>query len=229
MGTYGLGSPNDLFIGSFSVSITDIIHNGTGKNEAVLHHDSHLCTKRMQCHLGDIYAVNQYPAGIHVVETADQVDYGCLTRTGGTHQGIGFTCFHRKRYILQNGISFFITEIHMFKGYVTFDCRHLYRILRILYFHFFINGFKDTFQIGNCSEQGIVETCQGIDRVPETADVCCKRHQHTYRNAAFRIAHPTDTQHINKGGGDHGNHVNTGTHQKIETHCLHPGLSVASA
>ena len=76
MGTNGFGGTDNLFIRGGTVSVTDIIHDGAGKDKAVLHHDAHLGTQGMKSDLGYIGIINPDSAAADVVETAEQVDDG---------------------------------------------------------------------------------------------------------------------------------------------------------
>ena len=52
--------------GQFAVA--DVVSDGAGENEAVLHHDPHLGTEGVDGHIRDILAVNEDTAAVHVVE-----------------------------------------------------------------------------------------------------------------------------------------------------------------
>ncbi len=86
----------DLILGGSQFSVTDVVADGSGENETVLHHDSHLGTERVDRHLGDILAIDQHPAAVHVVEAGDQVDDGTFSGAGGADQGHALAGFHRE-------------------------------------------------------------------------------------------------------------------------------------
>ena len=51
MGAYGFRSQDYFIVRSRPVAVADVIHNRSGENEAVLHHDAHLRAQGMQRHL----------------------------------------------------------------------------------------------------------------------------------------------------------------------------------
>ena len=94
MGTYRLGSGDDLLISGFPVAVADIVHNGSGEDEAVLHHDAHLGTQGMDGVLGNVVAINENLPGIYIIEAADQVDNGRFAGSCGAYDGVGFTLLY---------------------------------------------------------------------------------------------------------------------------------------
>ena len=54
MGTYGFGRRDNLLVRGVQPAVPDVIHNGSGENEAVLQHDAHLRTQGMQRHSGNV-------------------------------------------------------------------------------------------------------------------------------------------------------------------------------
>ena len=52
------GSGDYLLVGGCFVPVTDVIHNGPGEDEAVLHHDAHLAPQGADGDFGYIRAVD---------------------------------------------------------------------------------------------------------------------------------------------------------------------------
>ena len=75
-------------------------------------------------------------------------------------------------------MTFLVAEGYVFKGNFAFDGRHFHGILRILNQNRLVNGFKNTFQIGDGGQERVIKTCQCVNRLPETADVCGKSNQY---------------------------------------------------
>ena len=224
----GFGRLDDLLVRGGAVAVADVVHDGAGEDEAVLHHDAHLGAQGVQGHLRDIYAVYGDPAASDVVETAQQVDDGGLARAGGSHDGEGFAGHGGEAHVVQGLDAFLIGEGNVVEADFPGDGRHFLRVGSVLYGDRRIDGLKNTLQIGDGGEQRIVEIRQGGDGGPEPADVSGKGHQNAHggRAAVHRHIH---NGNIQEGGGHGGDHVHGGSHHEVEAHGLHPCLAVAVA
>ena len=96
----GFGSVDDVLVRCGQISITDVVHNGAGEDKAVLHHDAHLLPQGFQGHAGDVRAVDQDPAGVHIVEAADEIDDGRFAGACGTDDRVGVTGVRGKVYLI---------------------------------------------------------------------------------------------------------------------------------
>ena len=108
-----------------------------------------------------------------------------------------------------------VAEIHMGKLHFSTDLRHLHRSRNIFYFHFLVNGLKDTFQIGHGRQDVVVYAGQRIDRRPEAADIRGKCHHDTHRHAAVPSGNAGNTDHIDKRGRDRRDQIHHRRHQKL--------------
>ena len=229
MRTNCFGSPDDVFVGGGAVAIADIVHDRSGENKAVLHHNAHLRAKGVDRHLGDIHIVDQDRAGVDIVEPADQIYDGGLAGSGGADNGEAFPGVSRKIDILQDRMSRIVAEADVPEFDLSGDRRHCNGVRRIFYQNFLIDRLKDTLQIGDGGQQRVIKAGQRVDRIPEAADIGGKSDQNTDRNAGVTAHHPSDAEHIHKGGSDDGDNVNTRSHQEIEFHGAHPRTPIAAA
>ena len=128
---------------------------------------------------------------------------------------------------MQDRNTVFIAEGDMVKRNISFDLRHLNGIRCIFYCHRFVNRLKDTFQIRNCREHTIIKVCDRIDRLPEAADICCKRDQLTGCHAIqSSIYNAVNTDHIYKCRCDRGDQIDHRSHCKVIDHGTHPRLAI---
>ena len=118
----------------------------------------------MKSDLGYIGIINPDSAAADVVETAEQVDDGGFAGTGRAYNGKGLAGHGGEAYIIQSFIAFLVGEGYMIKGNLSCDGRHFHGVRLIFYGNGLVNGFKNTFQVGNRSQQGIVKVCQRGDR-----------------------------------------------------------------
>ena len=211
MSAHGPGSLYDLFIGGVQIAIADVVHDGAGEDEAVLHHHAHLGPQGADGHGGDVRAVYEHLPGIHVVEPGDQVHDGGLAGAGGAYESVGLSLLCGKADIVQDPVSRLIAEAHIPEFHLAPDRRHFHGTLRVLYQDRLIDGLEDALQVGDGGEQRVVEIGQRIDGCPEAPDVGSKSNQYTYRQCGVRSQYPADAQHVDERGGDDGNHVHAGS------------------
>ena len=126
-------------------------------------------------------------------------------------------------------MSLLVAEAYILEFHLAMDRWHLGGTFRIFHLYRFINGLEDPLQVGDGGEQGIVESCQGVDRCPEASYVGGEGDEHTYRQCGIRRQDPADAQHIDEGRGDGGNDVHRGPHGKVELDGIHPGPAVVAA
>ena len=89
-----------LFLCGIEFSVTDIVLDGSGKNKAVLHHNSHLPAQGMNGHFGDVLVIDQYSSAVYVVETRNQVDDGAFSGSRRSYQCHALTRLYGKGHIL---------------------------------------------------------------------------------------------------------------------------------
>ena len=117
--------------------------------------------------------------------------------------------------MVQNGVPFLIAKAYISKCHFALYGRHFHRVFRIFYIDRLINGFKDTLQIGDGCQQGVIEACQSVDGSPEAADISGKGNQHTHGQRSVRRENPADPQHIDEGCGDGGNNIHAWPHGEV--------------
>ena len=184
----------------------------------------------MKCRLGNILSVNSYTSTVGIVEAAQKIDDRGLACTGRTHNGNRLSLIHMKADVLQDRDAILITESNMIKVYRALDLRHLHCVRCIRYFHRLINGLKDTLQIGDCRQNAVIKSGNGIDRLPESGNICRKHHKHTDRHTGSAASKNTwYTHHIYKGCGDHRDQIHHRTHHKVIINCFEPCFPVTHA
>ena len=82
MGINGFGCINHFFVGSFRLSVTDVIANRAGENKGILQNNAQLATQRMQGYIADILSVNIDCSSLWIIEAAEQVDNRALAGSG---------------------------------------------------------------------------------------------------------------------------------------------------
>lgn len=111
----------------------------------------------MKGYLGDIHVVHPHSTTVHIVKTAQQIDDGRLSRAGRSDDRKGFSRLSGEADVIQNLYAVLIAEIHMVERHFSGDRRHFYSVGSILDRHRLVDGLKDTLQIGNCRQKGIVK------------------------------------------------------------------------
>ena len=149
MGAYGFRSQDYFIVRRRPVAVADVIHNRSGENEAVLHHDAHLRAQRMQRHLGDIRIININRSAADIVEAAQQVDNGGFSRASRPYDSEGFAGHGREAHVIQCFYALLVGEGYMVKGNFANDRRHFHCAGGVLDSDRLVDGFKNTFQIGN--------------------------------------------------------------------------------
>ena len=90
MSADGFGSLDDLFVACLPVAVTDIVHNRTGKDKAVLHHNPHLGAQGLDRNRRNVDSIYQDLTGADIIKTTDKVDNRRFTCSRRTDDGVGF-------------------------------------------------------------------------------------------------------------------------------------------
>ena len=189
------------------IAIADIVHNGSGKDKTILHHNSHLASKTFQGHAADVDAIDQHFSAVHIVKTTDKIHNRRLSGSCRSDDRDTFSRLRLQIYMLKNLDSRFVTKSNILKLDFSTDRRHRDRVFTVFDIDRLINCLKNSLQIRNRREERIVKRCQRIDRVPEAADICGKCYQHTDRNTGIRLKHPLDSKYVDKRCRDIGNNI----------------------
>ena len=75
-----------LCLGRIKLSVTDVFHNGSGKQVCILKNDSEGMTKVILLNLSDVDAIVTNLSILNIVETVDQVGDGGLSGTSGADE-----------------------------------------------------------------------------------------------------------------------------------------------
>ena len=168
---HGLGRLNDLLVGRAQLAVADVVHDGAGEDEAVLHHDAHLLAQRAQLHVAHVVAVQQHRAAGHVVEPADQVDHGALARAGGADERNRLPGLHGKGYVLQNGLFAVIGEGYVVEIHTAGNRRQVDGVGLILNVGRRVHDFENALHGRHGGQNAVVEVRQGIQRLPEAPKI----------------------------------------------------------
>ena len=109
-------SPNgipDLFIRRIQTAIENIFFDRGIEEECILRHKADVVTKRADCHISDVDAVDINGSACHIIETRKQVGNGRLAGAGWADDGDGLSGFGDEIQIRQYRIFFFIGKGHM--------------------------------------------------------------------------------------------------------------------
>ena len=184
----------------------------------------------MKLHLRNVLSVNSDTSAVGIVESAQQIDDCCLTGTGRSHDRDRLSLIHMKADILQDRNTILIAEGYMLKVNISLNLRHFDGIRLVCDLHRFIDCLEDTFQIGNCRQHAVIKAGNRVDRLPESGNIGGKHNKHTNRNAGGSAAHNAgNTDHIHKGGRDHGDQIYHRAHHKVIINSFEPRLLITHA
>ena len=171
MRVHGLGGLNDFLVGRVQLAVADVVHDGAGEDEAVLHHDAHLLAQRAQLHVAHVVPVQQHRAASHVVEPTDQVDHGALARAGGADERNRLPGLHGEGYVLQNGLFTVIGEGHVVEVHAAGNRRQVDRVGLVLNVGRRVHDFENALHGRHRGQHVVVEIRKGIQRLPEAPQI----------------------------------------------------------
>ena len=98
----------------------------------ILQHDSKGTPQIILLYLIHVNPVVADLTVLNVVETIDQVCYGSLARTGGTHESNLLARFGVELHIMQHHLVVVITEIHTVEDHVSFQLHIIHGVIRLM-------------------------------------------------------------------------------------------------
>ena len=123
MGAGGFCRLYNLIIGCIKSSITNILHNSSGKEVCLLKNEAQGSSEILFLDLININAVITDLTVSYVVETVDKVGDSCLSRTGCAYESDFLTRLGKYGNIEKDLFSRYIFEINVIKQYVTLKLR----------------------------------------------------------------------------------------------------------
>ncbi len=118
--------------------------------------------------MGNVRAVNQDAAGVHIVEAADQVDNGGLASACGAYDGVSVTGIGCEAHFIENLHTILIAKADLLECDFAVDGRHCHSVRSIFYINRLIDRLKNALQVSDRREQRIVKGGKGVDRFPES-------------------------------------------------------------
>ena len=115
------GGGDALLIAGIQVAVTDILHNGAGKEVGVLQHDTQAAAKVRLLDLVDIDAVIADLAVVDIVEAVDQVGDGRLAGAGGADKGQLLARFRIQGDVVQDGLFRGVAEVDVIETHVALE------------------------------------------------------------------------------------------------------------
>ena len=111
-----LGGLDALFICGIQLAVTDILHNGAGKQVGILQNHTQASA---QVGLGDLVDVDVIVADLavgDVIEPVDQIGDGGLAGTGSTDEGDLLTGTGIQGDVVEDGLFGNVAEVHILQG-----------------------------------------------------------------------------------------------------------------
>ena len=84
-------------------------------------------------------------ASIHIIETHQKFDQRCLSSSSWSYDRNFLTFFDIDGEVIDDRLIFVISEVYMFKCYISSKCINRYRVFFNFDFFLFFQEFKDTF------------------------------------------------------------------------------------
>ena len=223
VGVHGLGGGDDFFVRGVQPPVADVVHDGAGEYEGVLHHHAHLLPEGAKLYIPYVVAVDLDRSAHHVVEPGHQIDHGGFARAGGAHQGDGLAGLDGEGHVLQNRLGGVIIEGHMVELHLALHRGQGVGVWLVLYGRGSVHDLEYPLHGGHGGEHGIVEVGQGVQRLPEPAQV--PQYEQKSRQVQRPAAHQPHAEVIHQGGADVAGHVQHGPEGVVEVYGVHPGFA----
>ena len=111
--------PDDLLFCGIRLTHTDIVTDGAGTQPGLLQYHTIIGTEASSGDVPDIGAVHFNGAGVHIVETHQQIDDGGLTASGRTYDSNSLPGFYLQVKVLDQLLLRYILEIYILQFYVA--------------------------------------------------------------------------------------------------------------
>ncbi len=119
---------------------------------------------------------------LHVVKTADEIDDGGFARTGGSHQGDGFTGGDGEAHVVQDVCTAVVGKRDMGEADFPRNGRDDGHVPGIGDFRFGIHDFKDPFRTRYIGDELGVEIAQIGNGVPKHGNIAAEGDKRTHGN-----------------------------------------------
>ncbi len=113
----------DRLAGGVRSAVGDVLGNGSGEEERLLQHESHLLPHARQLHLAQVVAVDEHPPLLGVEEAGQQGNQGALASTSLADEGDGLAWEGFEGDLLENRTVRRIAEGDLLQLHVTTDGR----------------------------------------------------------------------------------------------------------
>ena len=110
----------DIFIGCIQSSVTDILHNRSGKQMCILKHNSKGPSQIILFNLVDVDSIVTDLSILYIVETIDQVGDRRLSGSGRAYEGNLLTRLCVKCEIVKYHFFICITKSHVKEAHISF-------------------------------------------------------------------------------------------------------------
>ena len=108
---------------------------------------------------------------IYIVETHQQFNHRRFTGTGRSYDCDFLSVMYICREIMNDDFIRIVTELNMFKLYISFQAFNRIRIFRLLYFLFLIKEFKDSLRSCCRRLQKVCNLRDLLDRLCKVTDI----------------------------------------------------------
>ena len=102
-----------LLVGGIHVSVAYVVHDGSLKDKAVLHHHAHLSAKGFYRYILKVMSVHKNLSAVGIVEPAQKIHDGGFSCSSRAYYGNTFTGFNCKVDVIQNPDAFVIAEVYV--------------------------------------------------------------------------------------------------------------------
>ena len=110
MGVGGPGGGDNLGLGRVLASVADVVRDGAGEEDAVLHDNADLPAERLDVVGGDGLVVDEDVARAGIVEAGEEGDDGAFAGAAGADQGDHFARLDGKADVVEDGLADAVAE-----------------------------------------------------------------------------------------------------------------------
>ena len=160
-----------LFIRCIQPSVTDVFHNGSGKQPGILQHHSEHLTEITAVEVTDIMSIHLDTSAIYIIETHQQFYHGCFSGAGRSYNGDLLSVMNICGKVIDNDLIRVVSEFYMLKLYISFQSLNGIRVLRLKLFLRLLKKFK--YPLRSC-RRGLQKVCNLgdlLDRLCKVTDI----------------------------------------------------------